>query len=109
MCEREIKCERNKNEPRNLVSHVIGQHGDEYVDLINSVKEGISKKMVQTKLNLSKVDKKVLNIFGWIDLMMKMDIPFAWAESLVFTKYSKLDRVDHRTLKKYIVRLGRRC
>ena len=105
-CQKLRKCERSKNGPGNLSNHITGQHGDVFGDFIAQVKAATKQGLVQSKVSIVFIDKKVQNMYGWMDFMMDYDIPFSRAEDKGYLKTSKLQKVDHRTLKKYFVQMG---
>jgi hypothetical protein len=104
LCEKEKSCDRGRAGTGNLISHLKIVHKDEYLKFVQEVKGGLKKPMVQTKMNV--VDKKNQNIYGWMDLMTDRDVPFCWAEQEGFLKNIKLEKVDHKTLKKYFAEMG---
>ena len=105
-CSRIIKCLRKKHGPRNLVSHTTTKHQEDYKDFIMEIKAGESKGITQQKIVISSIDKKLANIYAWMDLITELDMPFSWAENQNFLQYSKLIGVDIKTLKKYLIKMG---
>jgi tetrahydrodipicolinate N-succinyltransferase len=106
-CGEEKTCERKKHGPNNLACHVKSQHENDYKEFIMEAKAAANKKTLVQK-TLSTIDHKVLNIYHWMDWMTTKDAPFRWSECAVTLKYTKLDKVDHKTLTKYFVKMAAR-
>ena len=92
-CQKQKKCARKQARPANLVYHIKSQHPDDFVNFIEEAKKGVKHTaLVQSKISTG-VDLKSLNVYNWINLMTKLDVPFSWAENELFLKYSVLKKL----------------
>jgi hypothetical protein len=76
----------------NLIGHIISHHPD-YNEKLN---QSVTQNMAMF------VDKKSLNAYGWIDLVVARNYPLQEVDSVEVRKYSKLQPISYRTLKEHM-------
>ena len=104
-CSRDIKQNLNRGYV-NLVNHVTGQHGDEY---IAKVKAYIGAAVVGAMDGfVRKPSEKAKNIFGWMEWIIMENLPLSSCENKNFRKRSNLTTMTSKTLKKYMRAMMRR-
>ena len=95
-CSRDIKQSLNRGYI-NLVNHVTGQHGDEY---IAKVKAYIGAAVVGAMDGfVRKPSEKAKNIFGWMEWIVMENLPLSSCENKNFRKRSNLTTMTSKTLK----------
>jgi hypothetical protein len=84
----------------NLFNHIKGRHP--------SFMKEMSSNAEQKQVKLNEIfDSKTLNIFGWLDWIIKEGLPFCFCENNSTRTYSRLKPICTNTLKKYMLAVTR--
>ncbi len=88
----------------NLVSHVRSPHASLYEEHVRDISAGNT--VPQTSFFESKVKlfygSKTQNVYGWLDLILNLLMPFYSCENAVLRKYVKHNSISYSTFIKYM-------
>ena len=76
---------------QNLLSHIFMQHPN--------WKNEVSSENVKINFQIS---EKTKTIYGWLELIIKNNLPFSFVENEIVKNYCSLPSITVKTLKKYI-------
>jgi len=97
LCNLTRNCNVGKSGYQNLKDHMTGQHPDWEATLKRFLSgSGPMDSFVRH------ISPKAHNVFGWLDFIINGNKPLNSCEDALVRKYSKLDKLSTRTLKKYM-------
>lgn len=100
-----VTCHVSKSGYGKLMQHLNGPHGKGWQHYVCRINKGINPHIAQQDLS-ELLDPYSTNVYNWMNLMAKLDIPFAWTSDKTFLNQSKFKSIDDETLQKHMINTG---